>query len=198
MTRLLMVDNYDSFTFNLVQYFGELKAELDVLRNDDRRVLDEQYVMGFDGVVLSPGPGKPVDAGLILEFLGKFSSRIPVLGICLGHQSICEFLGGTITGAGEIVHGKVFPVDLKQKVLFRGLPDVIEVTRYHSLIARADSIPETLEVTARLSNSNMVMAVEDEQSALFGIQFHPESYASNYGHEMLKNFLGFCERQKDS
>lgn len=188
---ILVVDNYDSFSFNLVQVIGELiagKEELKVIRNDEMTV---EEVMGLapSHIVLSPGPGKPSDAGICEELIVAAKGKIPLMGVCLGHQAICEALGGKITYAPELMHGKQSKVKVNNKsLMFAGLPEELEVARYHSLVADKNMIPEELEVTA-VDEKGEVMAVQHKTSQIYGLQFHPESIMTPLGKQMVQNFL---------
>ena len=186
MTTLL-IDNYDSFTYNLYQYLAELGEEVVVHRNDAITV-DECEALDPERVVISPGPGRPADAGISREIVKRFAGRVPVLGVCLGHQCICEAYGGEIVSAGEIKHGKTSAIAHDGKRVFAGLPDPFTAVRYHSLAGAEDSLPNELEITAR-SETGIVMAVRHRQYTVEGVQFHPESIATDYGKELLQNFL---------
>ncbi len=188
---LLMIDNYDSFTYNLVQYLGELGAEVIVVRNDEAGVsalLDR----GPSGVVISPGPGRPEDAGISVEMVhATVAAGIPLLGVCLGHQAIGVAFGGRIVSAGTIMHGKTSPIEHDGKGLFAGLPPAFEATRYHSLVIEGASCPDALEVTARTADGE-IMGVRHREAAVEGVQFHPESILTEVGKPLLANFLGRC------
>ena len=189
---LLMIDNYDSFTFNLVQYFGELGAEVKVFRNDEITV-EEIGALKPDQIVLSPGPCTPTEAGICLETIQAFKGRLPILGVCLGHQSIGQALGGKIVRAQRQMHGKASTLTTDQKGVFTGLPRDFSVIRYHSLVIEEATMPSMLEVSAR-SEDGEIMGVRHRELAgtktpLEGVQFHPESILSEHGHAMLKNFL---------
>lgn len=188
---ILLVDNYDSFSFNLVQVIGELidgKEELKVIRNDELTV-EEIMALNPSHIVLSPGPGKPSDAGVCEALIKAANGKIPLMGVCLGHQAICEALGGKITYAPELMHGKqsLVAVD-NESTIFKGLPKELEVARYHSLVADKDLIPEELTVTAT-DEKGEVMAVQHKVNQLYGLQFHPESIMTPLGKEMVRNFL---------
>ena len=187
MAKILLIDNYDSFTYNLVQYFGELGAEISVYRND-KITLSEAEKIAPSHLVFSPGPGHPKDAGITQEFLRAFSKKTPILGVCLGHQSICHAFGARIGRAPKMVHGKTSPVYHDGKGLFRTLPNPIEATRYHSLIAEEKEIPEELEITAHTSEGE-VMGVRHKNLPVEGVQFHPESIMTRGGKTLLQNFL---------
>ena len=189
---ILLVDNYDSFSFNLVQVIGELidgKEELKVIRNDELTV-EEIMALNPSHIVLSPGPGKPSDAGVCEVLIKAANGKIPLMGVCLGHQAICESLGGKITYAPELMHGKQSLVTVdNESTIFKGLPKDLEVARYHSLVADKDLIPEGLTVTAT-DEKGEVMAVQHKTNQLYGLQFHPESIMTPLGKEMVRNFLG--------
>ncbi len=187
-----MIDNYDSFTYNLVQYLGELGAEVDVVRNDVETV-DALIARGPDGVVVSPGPGEPHDAGVSIEAVKEFS-RIgtPVFGVCLGHQAIGVAFGGRIVRARSIMHGKTSEIIHSGVGVFGGLPQPFEATRYHSLVIAADSCPDELEVTARTADGE-IMGVRHSSLPVEGVQFHPESILTQVGKQLLGNFLACCK-----
>jgi anthranilate synthase component 2 len=191
---ILLIDNYDSFSFNLVQAIGELvdgKEELKVVRNDELTV-DEVLKLNPSHIVLSPGPGKPSDAGICEELIKAVQGKIPLLGVCLGHQAICEALGGKITYAPELMHGKQSKVKVNNECdIFKGLDSEIMVARYHSLVADKDYIPDVLEVTA-VDEKGVVMAVQHKTSPIYGLQFHPESIMTPTGKIMVRNFLDYA------
>jgi anthranilate synthase/aminodeoxychorismate synthase-like glutamine amidotransferase len=183
--RVLVLDNYDSFTYNLVQYLGELGAELEVVRNDHATV-DELLVRGYDRVIVSPGPCTPNEAGISLEAVSRFpAARIPTLGVCLGHQALVQAWGGRVI-RHEPVHGKTTTIEHDGRTIFRGLPASLEVGRYHSLVAAPD-LPEALERTA--FGGEVIMAVRHRELPAEGVQFHPESVLTEHGRELLSNFL---------
>ncbi|MEM8555364.1 MAG: aminodeoxychorismate/anthranilate synthase component II [Pseudomonadota bacterium] len=185
---ILLIDNYDSFTYNLVHYLGEIGAEVTVHRNDALSVPDA-IAMRPDAIVLSPGPCDPDQAGICLGLTtAAADARIPLLGVCLGHQSIGQAFGGQVVRAGEIVHGKMGVIHHEEKGVFHGLPSPLQGTRYHSLIVDRDSLPDCLEVTAWLDNGT-IMGLRHRDHAIEGVQFHPESIRSEHGHAMLRNFL---------
>ena len=184
---LLMIDNYDSFTWNLVQYLGELGAEVRVFRNDEISC-DDISAMKPEGIVISPGPCTPNEAGVSLAAVREFAGKIPVLGVCLGHQAIGQAFGGEIVRAGRIVHGKTSPISHTGLGVFRGLPSPFTATRYHSLAIRRATLPDCLEVTAQ-SEDGEIMGVRHREFAVEGVQFHPESFLTEHGHALLKNFL---------
>ncbi len=184
---ILLIDNYDSFTYNLYQYLCELGAEVRVLRNDEASV-GEVESMAPERLVLSPGPGTPKDGGISIELIERLAGRLPILGVCLGHQCIGEAFGGVVAGAGEIKHGKSSLIEHDGKGVFLGLPNPFEAIRYHSLAIRPESVPECLEVSAR-SESGVIMGVRHREYAIEGVQFHPESIMTSVGKDILKNFL---------
>ena len=195
---LLVIDNYDSFTFNLVQYFGELAAQhplakdLRVERNDALTVTEIRE-LGPDAILLSPGPGDPDQAGVCLDVLKELSPRIPTLGVCLGHQALAQAYGGKIVRAAELMHGKTSPVLHRGEGVFAGLPQPLTATRYHSLIADRESLPDCLEVTAWLEDNTVMGLRHREHPHLQGVQFHPESVLTEAGHNLLANFLRLAE-----
>ncbi len=184
---VLLIDNYDSFTYNLYQYLGELGAQVEVVRNDEV-TLEDIEEMAPDHIIISPGPGNPDDAGISKDVIRRFAGKVPILGVCLGHQCIGEVYGGVVEGAGEILHGKVSKITHDGRGVFAGIPSPIEATRYHSLAIRADSVPEVLEVSAR-SESGIIMGVRHRELRVEGVQFHPESILTPAGHDILRNFL---------
>jgi anthranilate synthase component 2 len=185
--RLLIIDNYDSFTYNLVHFLGELGAEPVVFRND-KIGLDEITAMAPEGIVLSPGPCTPNEAGICLTLIERFKQTTPILGVCLGHQAIGQAMGGEVVRAPELMHGKTSRINHTGKGLFRGLNSGFEATRYHSLTVKRDSLPAELEVTAS-SDDGLIMGLQHRSYPLHGVQFHPESIASENGHALLQNFL---------
>ena len=189
---LLMIDNYDSFTYNVVQFLGELGAEVQVYRNDAIS-LEEIEAMAPDQIVLSPGPCTPDQAGISLAVVERFAVKMPILGICLGHQSIGQAFGGRIIRAGKVMHGKLSPIHHQATGVFRGLSNPLTATRYHSLVIDKATLPESLEITAWTEDENgnleEIMAVRHKSFAVEGVQFHPESIMSEHGHQLLKNFL---------
>lgn len=188
MGRLVLIDNYDSFSYNLYQMLGALGAELTVFRNDEKTP-GEIEAMQPDGIVLSPGPGRPEDAGCCVELVRKLGNRIPVLGVCLGHQAICAAYGGIVTYAGRMIHGKSSLARVNtDTLLFRGMKHEIQVARYHSLAAQEESLPECLAVTAKTAEGE-IMAVQHREYPVYGVQFHPESILTPDGNQILKNFL---------
>jgi len=191
---LLVLDNYDSFTFNLVQYLGELAADhpitedLRVERND-ALTLEQIRAMAPDAILISPGPGDPDQSGVCLEVLRELSPTIPTLGVCLGHQSIAQVYGGKVVRAKELMHGKTSPVLHEGQGVFAGLPNPLTATRYHSLIAERESLPDCLEITAWLEDGTIMGLRHREHQHLQGVQFHPESVLTQSGHQLLSNFL---------
>ncbi len=185
--KLLMLDNYDSFTYNLVQYFGELGAQVEVARND-QITLDEIEAMDPDRICVSPGPCTPNEAGISVELIRHFAGRKPILGVCLGHQAIGVAYGGNIVRAREIMHGKVSPVTHAGTDVFAGLPSPCTVTRYHSLAIERATLPECLAITAETADGE-IMGVAHKTQPVYGVQFHPESILSEHGHALLRNFL---------
>jgi anthranilate synthase component II len=189
---VLMIDNYDSFTFNLVQYLGELGAEVEVHRNDQ---IDVEGVrrLAPDGIVISPGPCTPNEAGVSLEVIRSFAGEIPLLGVCLGHQAIGQAFGGRVVHAKAIMHGKTSMIFHSGQGVFEDLPNPFEATRYHSLVIEQDSLPDCLEVTAWTCDENgdldEIMGVRHRSLAVEGVQFHPESILTQHGHDLLNNFL---------
>jgi anthranilate synthase component 2 len=189
---LLMIDNYDSFTYNLVQYFGELGQDVKVVRNDDLTVA-QIAALKPDHIVISPGPCTPNEAGVSLEVLEKLAGQVPILGVCLGHQSLGQAFGGEVVRARTIMHGKTSPIRHKGVGVFAGLPDPFEATRYHSLVVRKETLPDCLEVTAWTENEDgsidEIMGLRHRTLDVEGVQFHPESILTQHGHDMLRNFL---------
>ncbi|MBK7586792.1 MAG: aminodeoxychorismate/anthranilate synthase component II [Myxococcales bacterium] len=186
--RVLVVDNYDSFTYNLVQYLETLGASCDVRLNDRTDVED---VLGAEpaGLLLSPGPGTPDDAGVTLALIKAAAGKLPILGVCLGHQSITQAYGGRIVRADRLMHGKTSPIEHDGRTLFRGLPSPFSATRYHSLLAEADSFPACLEISAR-TDEGEIMALRHRELPIEGVQFHPESILTEHGMALLENWLG--------
>ena len=184
---ILIIDNYDSFTFNLVQYLGELGVEIHVARNDALTIADIER-MAPDGIVISPGPCTPNEAGISVELIKKFHRTIPILGVCLGHQAIGQAFGGEIVKAPTVVHGKVSTINHTGKGIFRQVPDKFSAARYHSLVIKKASAPKELEITA-WTDDNIIMGVKHINSPTFGVQFHPESIATQYGKIILENFV---------
>ncbi len=184
---ILLIDNYDSFTFNLVQYLGELGAEVRVVRNDAMTV-SEIETMKPDGIVISPGPCTPNEAGISVELIRRLHTSIPILGVCLGHQAIGRAFGGEIVKAPTVVHGKVSVIHHNGKGIFKLVPDPFSAARYHSLVIKRENAPKNLEITA-WTGDNIIMGVQHVTSPTFGVQFHPESIATQYGKIVLENFI---------
>ncbi len=184
---LLMIDNYDSFTYNLVQYLAELGQDVKVYRNDEI-TLDEIAALKPDTIVISPGPCSPNEAGISLSTIERFGGKIPILGVCLGHQAIGQAMGGKIIHAKEIMHGKTSDVTHTDKGVFRNLPNPLRTTRYHSLVIERETIPDCLEITAWTPDGE-IMGVRHKSLAIEGVQFHPESILTERGHDLLNNFL---------
>ena len=189
---LLMIDNYDSFTYNLVQYFGELGQEVVVYRNDEISI-NEIESLNPNYIVISPGPCTPNEAGISLELIKKFAGKFPILGVCLGFQAIVQSFGGNIIGAQKIMHGKVSPVHHTSKSVFKGLKNPLNATRYHSLVAEKTTLPDCFEVTAwtntEFGDIEEIMGVRHNSYPIEGVQFHPESILTEHGHQMLNTFL---------
>lgn len=189
---LLMLDNYDSFTYNLVQYFGELGADVKVLRNDETSI-EEIEALKPSRIVISPGPCTPSEAGISLDVIKHFAGKLPILGVCLGHQAIGQLFGGQVVRASTPMHGKLSPVRHDDKGVFKGLNNPLTVTRYHSLVVALDSLPDCLEVSAwtetKSHQKDEIMGLRHKSLMIEGVQFHPESILSEQGHEMLANFL---------
>lgn len=185
---ILLIDNYDSFSYNLYQMIGEIEPDIKVIRNDELSV-EEIAKLAPDRIILSPGPGRPEDAGVIIEVVKMLGDRIPILGVCLGHQAICAAFGATITYAKRLMHGKQSDVKFDQSCkLFAGIPEIAPVARYHSLAADSETIPGKLYVTA-VTTDGEVMAVQHKDYSIFGVQFHPESIMTPDGKRMLENFI---------
>ena len=189
---LLMIDNYDSFTYNLVQYFGELGAEVKVLRNDEVS-LQQVEALAPDHLVISPGPCSPDQAGISLAAIEYLAGKLPILGVCLGHQSIGQVFGGKVVRADAVMHGKTSPIYHSNQGVFKNLASPFEATRYHSLVVEQESLPDCLEVTAWTQNADgsvdKIMGMRHRQHKIEGVQFHPESILTQHGHDLLKNFL---------
>ena len=184
---ITMIDNYDSFTFNLVQYLAEMGQELVVYRNDEASV-DEILAGRPDKIVISPGPGRPEDAGISIDLIKAAAGKIPILGVCLGHQAIGAAFGGKVVHAGVLVHGKTSKISHDGKTIFRGLPNPFSATRYHSLVVERDSLPPELEISAE-TEDGLIMAFRHREMAVEGVQFHPESILTSEGKALLRNFI---------
>ncbi len=189
---LLMIDNYDSFTYNLVQYFGELGEDVTVIRNDAKTVA-EIAAMKPARIVISPGPCTPNEAGVSLQVLHELAGQVPILGVCLGHQSLGQAFGGEVVRAKTIMHGKTSPIRHEGKGVFAGLPDPFEATRYHSLVVKRETLPDCLEITAWTETDDgaiaEIMGLRHRTLPVEGVQFHPESILTQHGHDLLRNFL---------
>ncbi|WP_417461719.1 anthranilate synthase component II [Kordiimonas sp.] len=188
----ILIDNYDSFTYNLYHYLVELGAKVDVIRND-QITADEVIQRAPDGIIISPGPCTPNEAGICLELIEKAKTSIPILGVCLGFQSIGQAFGGTVCRAPYVMHGKTSHIIHNEKGIFTGLPSPFDATRYHSLIVERSTLPSCLEITAE-TEDGLIMGLQHREYPLFGVQFHPESIASEHGHAVLKNFINYCEQ----
>ena len=187
---ILLIDNYDSFTFNLVHFLGDLGAECDVVRND-AITTEQALARAPEAIVLSPGPCTPSEAGICLDLIQAAAGRVPILGVCLGHQAIGQVFGGRVIRAPTPMHGKVGPITHTNSDVFAGLPSPFNATRYHSLIVEADTLPDQLEPTAWTENG-IIMGMRHRTMPIFGVQFHPESIASEHGHALLGNFLALA------
>ncbi len=192
MPKILMIDNYDSFTWNIVQYLGELGAEVQVVRNDEIEVAD---IPGLapERIVISPGPCTPNEAGISMAVIAEFAGKLPILGVCLGMQSIGQVYGGQVVRARQVMHGKTSPIHHRGQGVFRGLSQPFEATRYHSLVVAAASLPDCLEITAWTETGDgeldEIMGLRHRELAVEGVQFHPESILTAHGHDLLRNFL---------
>ncbi|MGB8222514.1 MAG: aminodeoxychorismate/anthranilate synthase component II [Polyangiales bacterium] len=184
---ILVIDNYDSFTYNLVQYLGELGAEVVVKRNDAVSV-DEIRALGPAGILISPGPGRPEEAGVSLELIGELGAKTPIFGVCLGHQSIAQHFGASVVRAERLMHGRTSQIFHEGHGVFQNLPSPLTATRYHSLIVKRDTIPAELEVTA-WTDQGEVMGIRHAELPIEGVQFHPESFLTEHGHELIRNWL---------
>ncbi|PFG17964.1 aminodeoxychorismate synthase glutamine amidotransferase subunit [Propionicimonas paludicola] len=191
MARILVIDNYDSFVYNLVGYLGQLGAETEVWRNDDPRFADPSWADGFDGILLSPGPGTPEEAGVCIDVVRNQGGRIPIFGVCLGLQSMSVAFGGVVNRAPELLHGKTSLVHHDGKGVFAGLPNPFTATRYHSLALDPATVPDDLEVSAS-TDSGVIMAVRHKSLPIESVQFHPESVLTEGGYQMLANWLVAC------
>lgn len=183
----VLVDNYDSFTYNLYHYLGEIGAEVEVYRNDEISV-DELRAKEPEGIILSPGPCTPNEAGICMDIIQSLGTSIPILGVCLGHQSIGQVYGGKVIRAPYLMHGKVSKIKHQNKTLFNGFKSPFDATRYHSLIVERESLPDVLEITAE-TEDGIIMGFSHKENPVHGVQFHPESIASEHGHDLLKNFI---------
>jgi anthranilate synthase component 2 len=186
---ILMIDNYDSFTYNIVQYCQELGANLKIIRNDELTI-DEIKALNPEKIIISPGPASPNEAGICLDVIKEFSDIIPILGICLGHQSIAQVFGGEVIRANKMMHGKTSKIKiLCDDILFKNLPKQIVETRYHSLTVNKQNLPENIIITSKSLDDDEIMSLKIKDKKVYGVQFHPESIMSEYGHEILDNFL---------
>jgi len=194
LTMYVLIDNYDSFTYNLYHYFVELEADMEVWRNDQITV-DEVIAKKPTGIIISPGPCTPNEAGICLDLIAAArTAGVPLLGVCLGHQAIGQVYGGDVVRAPYVMHGKISVIDHTGVGVFGDLPSPYDATRYHSLILDADTLPDELTVTAK-TEDGIIMGIENAEDGMYGVQFHPESIASDHGHALLKNFLAICEGQ---
>lgn len=191
----LLIDNYDSFTWNLYHYFLELGAEVTVVRNDAISV-DDIRDMDLEGIILSPGPCTPDQSGICLDVIKSFGQTLPILGVCLGHQAIGQVLGGSVVRAKKVMHGKISAVEHEGTGIFHGISSPFNATRYHSLILERGNLPDCLEITAATADGS-IMGIQHENLPLYGVQFHPESIASDFGHKLLKNFINICKRHNN-
>lgn len=190
----VLIDNYDSFTYNLYHYLGEIGADVEVYRNDEISV-DELRAKKPDGIILSPGPCTPDDAGICMEIVEKLGEAVPILGVCLGHQSIGQVYGGKVIRAPYMMHGKVSKISHDGKTVFKGFKSPFDATRYHSLIVDRDSLPDCLEITSE-TEDGIIMGLSHKEHPVHGVQFHPESIASEHGHDILKNFVKLASAHK--
>ena len=191
---ILLIDNYDSFSYNLYQLIGEIEPDIRVIRNDEMTI-EEIARLAPDQIILSPGPGRPEEAGIITEIVTALGEKVPILGVCLGHQAVCAAFGAVISYAGKLMHGKTSDVKFDTECpLFRGCPENAPAARYHSLAAKADTIPECLKITAVASDGE-IMAVQHRDYPVYGVQFHPESVMPPHGKTMLGNFITQCRRR---
>lgn len=191
---ILMIDNYDSFTFNLVQYLGELGEELVVKRND-KISIDEIEELNPDFLMISPGPCTPNEAGISMDAIRAFAGKIPIFGVCLGHQSIAQVFGGDVVKADKLMHGKTSEMIHDEKTVFRGIENPVTATRYHSLIVKRETLPDCFEISA-WTNDNEIMAIRHKELPVEGVQFHPESIMTSFGKKMLQNFIEFYGAKK--
>lgn len=189
---ILMIDNYDSFVYNLVRYFREIDEEVEVFRNDKINI-DKIDITKYEGIVISPGPKNPSEAGVSLKIIDKFKGKIPILGICLGHQCIGQYFGASITKGEKPVHGKVSSISHNNKGIFKDIKSPLNVTRYHSLVVNNDS--KELIVTAK-TDDNVIMGIKHKVYDIFGVQFHPEAELTEEGHKILKNFVNICKKRR--
>jgi anthranilate synthase component 2 len=191
---ILMIDNYDSFTYNIVQYFYDLGQEVVVKRNDEITIEDIKNMEGIDAIVISPGPCTPTEAGISVDVIKNFKGIYPILGVCLGHQSIGQAFGAKIVKAKCLMHGKTSKIYHNEKGLFEGIPNPFNAVRYHSLVIDESTLPKDIEITAR-SDDDEIMAIEHKKYPIWGVQFHPESILTEYGHKLLENFLKMSKKE---
>ena len=193
--KILMIDNYDSFTYNIVQYLFELGADVIVKRNDEITINDIKNMENIDAIVISPGPCTPNEAGISVQTIKEFKGKYPILGVCLGHQSIGSAFGAKIVKAKCLMHGKTSKIYHNEKGLFEEIPNPFEAVRYHSLVIDEKTLPEDIEITAR-TDDNEIMGIEHKKYPIWGVQFHPESILTEHGHKLLRNFLKLVEKTK--
>lgn len=186
----ILIDNYDSFTYNLYHYFGEIGADVKVVRNDEITIND-LMAMDLEGIILSPGPKTPIEAGICLAVIEKLGANVPIFGVCLGHQAIGQVYGGKVIRAPYMMHGKVSKIYHDNKTIFKGLDNPFNATRYHSLIVHKQTLPDCLEITAK-TDDDIIMGLSHKEYPVHGVQFHPESIASEHGHDLLKNFIALA------
>ena len=191
MTRILVIDNYDSFVYNIVSYLAQIGAEVDVWRNDDARFAVDGWESDYDGILLSPGPGTPEEAGICIDVVRRLGGRIPLFGVCLGLQAMAVAYGGIVDRAPELLHGKTSPVFHEGEGVFAGLPSPVTTTRYHSLAIVEGTVPDELRVTAR-TDTGVIMAIRHRELSVEAVQFHPESVLTEGGYQMLANWLAEC------
>ena len=196
--KILMIDNYDSFTYNIVQYLYELGADVEVYRNDQIDIEDIEGMNDIDGIVISPGPCTPNEAGISVDVIRRFKGKYPILGVCLGHQSIGVAFGGNIIKAKCLMHGKLSDIYHNGKELFEGIPSPFKAVRYHSLVIDKNSLPEDIEITAWTKEDDEIMGIKHKKYAVWGIQFHPESILTDYGKKILENYLKLVEKFNSS
>lgn len=191
----VLIDNYDSFTYNLYHYLGEIGAEIEVFRNDDITI-DELKTKNPEGIILSPGPKTPNEAGICMDIIEKLGEDIPILGVCLGHQSIGQVYGGEVIRAPYLMHGKISKIKHSNKTIFKGFQNPFDATRYHSLIVDRESLPDCLEITSE-TEDGLIMGLSHKKYPVHGVQFHPESIASEHGHDLLKNFITLAQEHNN-
>jgi len=184
---IVIIDNYDSFTYNLFQYIGEISSDIKVFKNDEITV-EELTKLNIDGIVISPGPGRPEDSGISLEVINTFKGVVPILGVCLGHQAIGQLFGGNVVHAGQIMHGKTSLITTNESGVFSNIPKEFKAMRYHSLVVEKDSLPECLEITAT-SPDGEIMGLKHKDYSIYGVQFHPESIGTSFGKDIVRNFV---------